>query len=118
MFSYATLSDINVVLCYVLSQYHYKIELLFSGLVCTMHAFQNGRTVTSPDNTYCTEVRRLRESGQGLYNIWTSQTGYKSVISRVGDDFFYTLETVDFFRVSLVRVTWSTRAAVIQNIEA
>ncbi len=109
------LSDINVVLCYVLSQYHYKIELLFSGLVCTMHAFQNDRTVTSPYNTYCTEVGRPRESGQGLYNIWTSQTGYKSVISRLGDDLFYRLETVDFFRL---RVTWSTRAAVIQNIEA
>ncbi len=56
MFSDATLSDINVVLCYVLSLYHYKIEFWFSGLVCTMHAFQNDRSVTSPYNTYCTEV--------------------------------------------------------------
>ncbi len=70
----------------------------FSGLVCTMHAFQNDRSVTSPYNTSCTEVRSGK-SGQGLYNIWTSQTGYKSVISRLGDALFYRLETVNFFRL-------------------
>ncbi len=33
----------------------------------------------------------------------------------LNDDIFHRLETVNFFVFSLVRVTWRTRAEVIQN---